>query len=816
MNRNINKITYKIKLILLVTMMFFSILAGNSFGVLRIFAADSYILAKANTNYTTTKTNKAYITLADAIVAMKADTDADTVIVDAAGSIIAMKKGLAIFIKDATITFKDTLNGTGVYIRNNISGYYIHTENDGTVKTAISGMVGRVKADQVKLIPDAWVVRGTTTNRYFFDYYARGSSGDLIHYLSYYRTSSDANYSGSLTVDKAPDFIKSGKRYYSLNGYDFFEDPYDVISGTKSPIGTFFPYYKFLSYRSQTTYSAADINRYIKYASPTNSVLINQGQSFINAQNTWGVNAIMELAFANLESAYGSSDYAIKRYNIFGINATDTNPNGATYYTSISDCVTQHAKYLMSQGYLDAYAFINSSIKNNSPSFYDSGYIQSYTGDSRYLGSAPGNKVMGVNVKYASDPFHGEKIGGLAYLIDKYLGSKDYNKYSLAITNKATYAHLSANSTSWKLYQYTTKSTRDKTTAGPTGMPVVILGSEGDYYKIQSDMPMKEGLAYFSWEYDFNKAIAYVKKSDVRLLISQSIDKTALSELINTSFVSERELYTSVSLQIFDLAMEQAVQVIALSSANQLQIDQAKEALASAFQSLVKIPIINFISAIQLDYYELTVTDHLKAINLKTTVIPSNATLKNLKFSSSNEAVASVDQIGIITPIKNGLAKIFVVAIDGSLVTATLNLTIAIPTIQSSQYQIDNENNLIMGINLKTTIAALSSNLTGDLANSEIGIYDNGFKVTTGTLKTNMEVRLIVDGKIAQQLIIVVNSDLNGNGNSDISDFILFRNHLLNSKSLSGCYLEAADINSDGVVNISDFILMRNYLLKSE
>ena len=53
--------------------------------------------------------------------------------------------------------------------------------------------------------------------------------------------------------------------------------------------------------------------------------------------------------------------------------------------------------------------------------------------DFRYFGAHVGNKASGMNVKYASDPYWGEKIAGWYYRMDKALGGKDYNYYQLAI-----------------------------------------------------------------------------------------------------------------------------------------------------------------------------------------------------------------------------------------------------------------------------------------------------------------------------------------------------------------------------------------------
>ena len=779
----------------------------------KIKAAGVFKLSIANNNYTLSALSGEFSTFNEAMQALSENDNENVVIVNEANKIIAMKKGMIIFNGSATITFTSKLNGQSVYVRNNISGYYNSTVDENTVKASISGFTGNVTISKVLLIPDAWISGGTTKDRYFFDYYTRSSSGDLLHYLSYYDATNKKNTSASLTVDKAPSFITSGNRFYSFNGVDFYKNPYDVFDPKVSPIGIFYPYFKFLSFRSKTSYTANEINKYISAVSNKNSILLNQGSAFIKAQNDWGVNAIMELAFANLESAYGSSSIAIGKNNLFGINATDTNPAGASTYLNAADCINQHAKYLLNQGYFDAYAFIDATIKKNNPSFYDSGYINSYVGDSRYSGSSPGSKAGGVNGKYASDPFHGEKIGGLSYLADKYLGSKDYNRYQIGITKVPAYAYVLPDENSWKLYQYTTNSTRGKTTAGPLGMSVVILGTVGDFYMIQSEMPLKQERAYFAWKYDFDTSVAFVKKSDIQLLNNGPLSLVALLETIEICVIEERGLYTTSSLLIYDEAYQQALDMVDKAGKTQVEVDAACTKLFEAFSNLEKVVIDKPVTSIVLDYSD-TILQDLTPFTVIAEIQPSDATIKKIKFTSSNTSVATVNQEGRVTPLKNGNTIISATAIDGSGTSTSFELTIALLQIESETYQILNDDGVLKGVVKETSLNSFLANLATAATGGYINVTNEGHAVEGGIIKTGMQVKLTVDGVIVQTLDIAVRGDIDGDGTVDIVDYILLRNHLLNVKSLPGIYWHAADLNSDGMVDITDYVLLRNLLIK--
>ncbi|MDD3938233.1 MAG: endonuclease [Bacilli bacterium] len=63
--------------------------------------------------------------------------------------------------------------------------------------------------------------------------------------------------------------------------------------------------------------------------------------------------------------------------------------------------------------------------------------------------------------------------------------------------------------------------------------------------------------------------------------------------------------------------------------------------------------------------------------SLSATILPANATNKNLTWNSSNESVATVSSDGLVTAVANGSATITAAATDGSGKTATCVITVA-------------------------------------------------------------------------------------------------------------------------------------------
>ena len=68
-----------------------------------------------------------------------------------------------------------------------------------------------------------------------------------------------------------------------------------------------------------------------------------------------------------------------------------------------------------------------------------------------------------------------------------------------------------------------------------------------------------------------------------------------------------------------------------------------------------------------------------ETVVLSATIIPDNATNKSVKWSSSNDDVATVDNNGKVTGIKEGSATITVTTVDGGK-TATCTVKVAKPT----------------------------------------------------------------------------------------------------------------------------------------
>ncbi|MCF8567884.1 peptidoglycan-binding protein [Alicyclobacillus tolerans] len=136
-----------------------------------------------------------------------------------------------------------------------------------------------------------------------------------------------------------------------------------------------------LRYPAPSDISTNSINSFLQQ---NGSPLTGLGQSFMDAQNTYGVDANYLVSHAILESAWGKSQIALAKSNLFGYGAYDSNPG-------------IDAGMFPSDDY--AIRFEAWEVRNN--------YLN--PGASLYVSPT----LNGMNVHYATDPHWASSIGSI-------------------------------------------------------------------------------------------------------------------------------------------------------------------------------------------------------------------------------------------------------------------------------------------------------------------------------------------------------------------------------------------------------------------
>lgn len=337
-----------------------------------------------------------------------------------------------------------------------VTGYIAKYENESTKSNIL-----------YDIIPISWVRSPT---------YYQITNDSIIHHFP--ANMSGTNGECSTVIGRKPEMVNPGN-YYSYDGHYFYTDMKVMLDDYKNGIAShavnannpYYNYYQYLSFRTKTSYSAANLNAFISSRTGT-GVMLNTGDYFIDAQNKYGVNAALMFSIGINESGFGNSSIALSKNNLFGLNATDKNPSeNASTFASAADCIYNYA-----YGWL-SYRFLQ-------------------PGDAldRFHGAMAGNKQSGLNIKYASDPYWGEKAAAYYYQLDKHFGFQDYNTYTIAVLNSNYQNTVYAKKTpgglnvSTQFYQY-----RDKNSAvvvlGETTGPAV--NGNTTWYQIMSDPDLR-------------------------------------------------------------------------------------------------------------------------------------------------------------------------------------------------------------------------------------------------------------------------------------------------------------------------------------
>ena len=228
---------------------------------------------------------------------------------------------------------------------------------------SISGLSGYMNQSDLALVDEGseFIPHYTTDGRF------------LYHELSPYT---------SIRVAPHTSAMKIGKKYYSKDGEHF--DGFTIKNR-----------FLFKNLTEPTNYSADELNRVYSMMNIRNSRLAGKGAIFKEAEKRYGVNALYLMAHSALESAWGRSQIANDKNNFFGIAAYDTSPyDSAKKFDDVDKGILGAAKWIR-ENYIDR--------------------------GRDHLG----NKETGMNVRYASDPYWGEKIASIMMNINSRLGGKD-------------------------------------------------------------------------------------------------------------------------------------------------------------------------------------------------------------------------------------------------------------------------------------------------------------------------------------------------------------------------------------------------------
>jgi len=378
---------------------------------------------------------------------------------------------------------------------------YIRTESSGAQEYVICKLAGVV----MKVNKEQFIERIVPYQDQKISYYFVKDNTYLMHNYTYY--SGATLKERSICVGYKPGYLMQGIKYYSYDGHYFYTQFETMISDYRNNTyanavnvnAPYYNYYQYLSMHSTANCTAEQYDVYVA-AKATSSKMLKKGSAFVATQNKHTINSLLMFGVAGNESAWGTSDIANSKNNLFGLDAVDSNTGNADVFNSVETCIEDFAYSWIHTGYLNGRNW-------------------------RYRGPHLGDKRSGINVKYASDPYWGEKAA--ANCFDA--GKSDYGRYTLGIVRGDIINFYKEADTSSTVIYTSDASNGSYIYDFPVTILEKVTNSRGElFYKVASDMSLMADRSErnVSAIYDVNRDYVFVRANDVQIVFENGANIT--------------------------------------------------------------------------------------------------------------------------------------------------------------------------------------------------------------------------------------------------------------------------------------------------
>ena len=672
-----------------------------------------------------------------------------------------------------TTNYKNVLTGASGYthVLYGVDAAYLDSTETG-IEFKLSGVTGVVDPTLVDIVP---YIRNTTfLNTYIV------SNGNIYHRIKdNYSAITSNSYPSVINFGPAPSYLKTDVKYYSYDGHYFYEDYFTMIDDYRNDTNEnavnndnpYYNYYQYLPFHSSTNYTAEEINAYIasKYSSKptsnvysdlkkTESLLYGEGQSFLKG-NEIGVNPLLTLGIALNESGWGRSQIAITKNNLFGLNAIDSSAQeSANKYNDVAQCIEVFMIQYITHGYLDT--------KN----------------DDRYYGGHLGDKESGINVKYASDPYWGEKAAAHVYELDNKLGKKDVYYYSIGIkeTTLDTSIYKETNTSSNVIYKMTNSFSKINIKNLPTIL--VNTSNDGNWYKIYTDHLLDENqdriyrksgqtLSWlYSQIYNFETSFGYVETNSIRKINEGRYIENFEPNIPDVPEVPE---VPEVTYEVVDEIVYATENVNIRKGPG---TDYDKLGLLSKNNSIQRIGIGSngWSKVIYNGEVAYIISDYISTTNPNQPVEPE---------------IPEIPEEPKPEPYD----------IHSYLSNAKLTV---------------NNENYVFGIGSSKQIENVISELSKVDSNVKVSINSNGHNNSNNFVSTDMKLVINSPDEKTYEYVIVIKGDVNYDGKVSSMDYVLIKNHILKISTIDGSAAISANVNMDNKISSMDYVLIKNHILK--
>jgi len=228
-------------------------------------------------------------------------------------------------------------------------------------------------------------------------------------------------------------------------------------------------------------------------------------------------------------------------------------------------------------------------------------------------------------------------------------------------------------------------------------------------------------------------------------------------------------------------------------------------------ETYVTVFVVNPVKSISLNKSNISFSYKNQTEKLGAIILPEDASEKEVYWTSDDESIATVNQEGVVTALKNGTTIITAKTLDGSELTATCNVKVqildiiytTIPTaeISSKDIMVFNKNTSFNTILTSEKFPILDINYKVKLYNLSNNIKNNNEKIGSRNVIKIED----LSGNIVAEYTIVVKGDVTGNGYARMYDaFQILKDTIIPGVTLDEIDVKIRDYNEDGNVRMYD------------
>ncbi len=319
--------------------------------------------------------------------------------------------------------------------------------------------------------------------------------------------------------------------------------------------------------------------------------------------------------------------------------------------------------------------------------------------------------------------------------------------------------------------------------------------------------------------YIFQNYVTEVPKAQIEK-IDLSIDNTTLQKgerkqlqvTISPEEASDHKvIYSSSNANVATIDDKGVIH--ALTSGTTTITVKAQE---NSVQASIEINVFSPVTGISIDQTEIymPVGDNFK---INAYIEPEDANNPNIIYKSDNEDIATIDESGIITAVKEGETIISAISEENELIKSTCKL-IVVRKMEDSEIHFDSSLTLdsleISGIKYdENTVADIKQKITTDLE-LEIGNSQNQVLSDTDIVGTGSKILVKENGNILRVYNIIIYGDVNGDGKINSVDLLVLQRHILEIEEMNGVYKKAGNVRKDGKKPTSvDLLLIQRHIL---